>query len=770
MIKKLLRLLLCCSVVHVTAPATFNIRSAGAQTAGAQTAEAKTYNSEQLDALLAPIALYPDALLTQILMASTFPLQVVSAGRWVEEPAHKSLTGDELVKALEAQPWDPSVKSLVPFPAVLALLNSNLDWMQQLGYAFADQQAAVMNSVQRLRAQAQSAGNLKTTEQQVVRNERETIVIEPAQPSVVYVPSYNPTNVYGAWPYPSYPPVYLPPPPGYAFGSALVGGMAFAAGAAVVGSLWGWASPGWGRGDVNVNANCYNNLNANRRQINSSTWQANRPGGRPAGLARAPAGPVGAPARAGGLPANAVGRSNVNVPASAVNRPARSSAAQAGAANRAGAAAPGRRQAKTGLERLAPVGPARPRPRNRGARLVRRPKGRLRRANRRRSRGWIAAGAPPRTVPAAIKVVPPARSVNKAGAAEGGEGRRRRRGARAGGGGGGRGEEAAAVGVEADEDRTMTGLIQRMAVRVCIGVVAALALMVGVYAAGPPQKGYASSEEAAAALAAAARSHDATALHAVLGPGSEALLNSGDRIADVEAQRRFVEAYDAKHVLVPEGADRAILNVGSNDWPLPIPIERRNGQWSFDAHEGAQEIIDRRIGRNEIAAIRVSLAYVDAQQDYFDRKKQQTGIGEYARRIVSAPGKQDGLYWPVAEGEEDSPFEPLVAQAKDEGYPGETVDRKPMPYQGYFFRILSSQGAEAPDGAKNYVRNGRMTEGFALIAWPANYASSGIMTFIVNQDGIVFQKDLGPDTARIAAKITQFNSDPSWARVNVTEQ
>ncbi|MGD0103574.1 MAG: DUF3300 domain-containing protein [Rhodopila sp.] len=330
MMKQVLRAALCWIVLNGAAPGGLYISHASAQAAGTQ-----AFNSEQLDALLAPIALYPDALLAQVLMASTFPLQVVGAGRWIEDPAHKSLSGDALANAVEPQPWDPSVKSLVPFPSVLALMNSNLDWTQQLGYAFADQQAAVMKSVQRLRFQGQTAGNLKTTEQQSVRVEKQVIVIEPAQPTVVYVPSYNPTIVYGAWPYPAYPPVYLPPPPGYVFGAALVSGIAFATGVAVVGSLWGWARPGWGSGYVNVNVNRYNNINVNRTHINSNVWQPNRPGGRPAGLQRPPNGPVGQPARPNGLPANAIGRPNVNVPASAVNRPAKSAAAQpnAGQAN-----------------------------------------------------------------------------------------------------------------------------------------------------------------------------------------------------------------------------------------------------------------------------------------------------------------------------------------------------------------------------------------------------------------------------------------------------
>jgi Protein of unknown function (DUF3300) len=335
MMKQLLRIALCGCILSGTAPTGSYVTHAHAETT-----EPQEFNAEQLDALLAPIALYPDPLLAQVLMASTFPLEVVTAARWIEEPAHKSLSGDALAEAVEPQTWDPSVKSLVPFPSVLALLNSNLDWTQQLGYAFADQQAAVMDSVQRLRFQAQSAGNLQTTEQQIVHTEQQivhteqqVIIIEPAQPNVVYVPSYNPTIVYGAWPYPAYPAVYLPPPPGYAFGAALVSGMAFAAGVVVVGSLWGWAQPGWGGGHVNVNVNRYNSINVNRTHINSNVWQPNRPARRPAGLQR-PNGPVGRPARPNGLPANAVGRPNVNVPASAVNRPPRPNTGQANPANR----------------------------------------------------------------------------------------------------------------------------------------------------------------------------------------------------------------------------------------------------------------------------------------------------------------------------------------------------------------------------------------------------------------------------------------------------
>jgi hypothetical protein len=316
----------------------------------------------------------------------------------------------------------------------------------------------------------------------------------------------------------------------------------------------------------------------------------------------------------------------------------------------------------------------------------------------------------------------------------------------------------------------MTRIVQRMIARVLVGAIAGLTPAVGVCAAEPAKQSYASSDDAAAALVAAARSLDTVALRTVLGPGSAPLVSSGDRQADEAAMGRFVEAYDAKHALVPDGSDRLMLEVGSNDWRLPIPIVQRDGRWYFDPREGAQEIIDRRIGRNEIAAIRVCLVYVDAQNDYFARKKQETGSGVYAQRMVSAQGRHDGLYWSAAGGEDESPLQPLVSQAQDEGYPGQMLSQRLAPYQGYFFRILAAQGAEAPGGAKKYVQNGRMTGGFALIAWPTRYASSGIMSFIVDQDGVVFQKDLGPDTARLAAKITLFNSDPSWAQVSVTDQ
>lgn len=245
--------------------------------AAAMAQNAAHLSNQQLDALTAPIALYPDALLAQVLMAATFPQDVQAAAAWSK--ANPNVKGDAAVKAVASQPWDPSVQSLVAFPQVLATMDSKPDWVQQIGNAFLAQPNDVMDSVQRLRVQAQKAGNLKSNEQQKVvvqpatsTSTTQTIVIEPANPQVVYVPTYNPTVVYGAWPYPAYPPVYMPPPPGYAIATGFVSGLAFGAGVAVANSLWGGFN--WGNHDVNINVNRYNNINVNNR-INTNNTTAN---------------------------------------------------------------------------------------------------------------------------------------------------------------------------------------------------------------------------------------------------------------------------------------------------------------------------------------------------------------------------------------------------------------------------------------------------------------------------------------------------------------
>lgn len=294
---------------------------------------AESFDVAQLDALLAPIALYPDVLLTHTLMAATNPIDIVNASRWLEQGSNKSLQGAALEAALKNQPWEPAVKSLVPFPQVLAMLNQNLEWTQQLGFAMQAQEADVFASIQRLRQQASRAGKLQSTPQQVVRQDavpgspQPAIVIEPAQPDVVYVPVYNPNDAYGAWPYPETPPVYYPPPPGYGIATAVATGLAFAAGVAVIASLWGWARPRWGWGPgwnyININAGRWNYISPHRpwRGPNNGYWRPNNPQFRPGGGWHRPSGPVGRPHRPVGLPSHAIGRPGVSVPGNVVRPP-----------------------------------------------------------------------------------------------------------------------------------------------------------------------------------------------------------------------------------------------------------------------------------------------------------------------------------------------------------------------------------------------------------------------------------------------------------------
>jgi len=263
-------------------------------------AQAPGYSAPQLDSILAPVALYPDVLLTQVLMAAAYPLQIVEAYRWVRQPANRNLRGDALARALVSRNWDPSVKSLVPFPALLAQLNGNLTWLQQLGYAAVNQQAEVLDAVQRLRQQAVAAGNLRTTEQCVVRTEERIIYIEPPTPSVVYLPSYNPTTVYGAWAYPAYPPVYLPPPPGYVFSPALGGVLAFGTAIAVGALLWDIGRPQWGQRNIYINRDRYNAINVRRPQYRGGeVWHPSQTATYPTGGGgwRNPPGPTGGPGR-----------------------------------------------------------------------------------------------------------------------------------------------------------------------------------------------------------------------------------------------------------------------------------------------------------------------------------------------------------------------------------------------------------------------------------------------------------------------------------------
>jgi hypothetical protein len=273
---------------------------------------------------------------------------------------------------------------------------------------------------------------------------------------------------------------------------------------------------------------------------------------------------------------------------------------------------------------------------------------------------------------------------------------------------------------------------------------------------------FASPPDAAEALAASVRSGNMTDMVAVLGKEAKAIVSSGDDVADAAARKRFVDAYDAKHEIRQADNGASVLYIGEEDFPFPLPLVQDAGKWRFDTAAGIEEILDRRIGANELAAVKVLQSYVDAQREYAETDRDGKGP-QYAQRILSREGKQDGLYWPTAEGVAESPFGPLIAQARGEGY--RKKSDKPEPYHGYLFRILTSQGKDASGGERNYMAGGRMIGGFGLIATPAEFGNSGVMTFMVDQDGTVFEKDLGADTAGDAQRIRSFNPDASWKRV-----
>lgn len=285
------------------------------------------------------------------------------------------------------------------------------------------------------------------------------------------------------------------------------------------------------------------------------------------------------------------------------------------------------------------------------------------------------------------------------------------------------------------------------------------------FAAAMKQKSFASPEEAAKELVAAVKSGDSKAMLAILGNDAKPLIQSGDAVADRAGRENFVKDYEQSNRLEKTDESKVILSTGKDDWPFPIPIVKSDAGWGFDTKAGKQEILKRRIGRNELAVIQVAQAYADAQREYYLRNPQNDKLLQYAQKFVSAKGKRDGLYWPAKAGEPPSPLGPLMAERQAKGYaPGETDAGKPAPYYGYHYRILKAQGPDAKGGAYDYVARGKMFGGFGLLAYPAGYGSSGVMTFVVNHEGVVYEKDLGPGTAGAAQKITRFNPDKTWKK------
>jgi len=272
------------------------------------------------------------------------------------------------------------------------------------------------------------------------------------------------------------------------------------------------------------------------------------------------------------------------------------------------------------------------------------------------------------------------------------------------------------------------------------------------------QKTFSSCQQAASALMAAAQANDQKALLEILGPGAKDIISSGDATEDAANRAEMVKRYSEMHRMVKEPNGTTTLYMGAENWPMPIPLVNKGNIWYFDTAAGKKEVLYRRVGRNEISTIRVLQELVAAQKEY------NSSHQEYAQAIISDPGKQNGLYWEAAQGQPESPIGPLVASAVAEGYRPTSDSAPHSPYRGYYYHVLTGQGPSAPGGAKNYIVDGKMTGGFAFVAYPAEYRSSGVMTFIVGQDGVVYRKDLGWNTATIAKAMKSYNPDATWKK------
>jgi hypothetical protein len=279
------------------------------------------------------------------------------------------------------------------------------------------------------------------------------------------------------------------------------------------------------------------------------------------------------------------------------------------------------------------------------------------------------------------------------------------------------------------------------------------------------QETFPSAKEACQALVTALKTNDQSALLTILGPGAKNIISSGDGVEDKNNREDFVQKYQQMHRLVSEPNGTTTLYIGAENWPTPIPLTNEGKEWFFDTPAGKQEILYRRVGRNELAVIQVCHELVDAQKEYYSQPHDGESVRQYAQKIFSDPHKHNGLYWEVSPGEKESPIGPLLAVASEEGYTQDSGHRR-QPFQGYYFRILTGQGANAPGGAKSYLSQGKMTGGFAFLAYPAEYRSSGIMTFIVDQDGVVYQKDLGARTAELAKSLARYDRDATWAKAD----
>lgn len=293
--------------------------------------------------------------------------------------------------------------------------------------------------------------------------------------------------------------------------------------------------------------------------------------------------------------------------------------------------------------------------------------------------------------------------------------------------------------------------------------VSVLALLASPKCAPADEANFASPSDAVAALVTATTNHDTNAMHSIFGPEGQTLV-SPDVVQATEGFKLFVQHLTEKTQLITNSEASVTLEIGTNGWPFPIPLVQQDGRWFFDTAAGKKEILARRIGRDELGAINVCRAYVDAQHEYASEDRMGDGVLAYAQHLRSTPGTRDGLFWPAKSGEPLSPLGPLVAQAHGEGYhrTASLMNDERAPYHGYYFKILTRQGKHAPGGKYDYLINGRMIAGFALVAWPAEWGNTGVMTFIVNQQGKVYQQNLGPKTAKLAQAMTTYDPDDAW--------
>lgn len=315
----------------------------------------------------------------------------------------------------------------------------------------------------------------------------------------------------------------------------------------------------------------------------------------------------------------------------------------------------------------------------------------------------------------------------------------------------------------------------RSAARYQLAAIAALSFAVLMFTcsllrAAPPvsdakQRVFRSPSSAAAALVQALRTDDLKELTAILGPAAEEIVSSGDPVADNNARVDFTKRYDQMHRIAYNDRHQVILYVGADNWPLPIPIVKQSDGWVFDTAEGEDELLYRRIGRNELYTIDVLHELADAQQEYADLQKKSSGQSFFAQKILSDRDTKNGLYWPTSGAEPESPIGPLIADATAEGYLRDKAGN-PAPFHGYYYKVLTTQGADAPGGAQDYITDGKMARGFAFLAYPAEYRDSGVMTFMTDKSGVIVEKDLGPDTEKTAANITSFNPDSTWSELD----